>query len=72
MQDPIQSLFLASIRSASSASGLENASPEIKAELEAELERLAKQYGGQAGANMTDFPTFQFRDPDVDPINVSE
>ena len=42
ISDPIQSLFLASVR-ASQHGGLDNASPAIKAELEAELERLAKQ-----------------------------
>ena len=41
--DPIQSLFIASIQSANSAGGLDNASPAVKAELEAELDRLAKQ-----------------------------
>jgi len=69
MQDPIQSLFLASVRG-SQHGGLDNASPQIKAELEAELERLAKQYGGSDGANMTEFPTIEFKEPEIEPINI--
>ena len=40
--DPIQKLFLESVRSGEFG-GLENASPVIKAELDNELDRLAKQ-----------------------------
>ena len=40
--DPIQTLFLESIRS-KGYGGLENASPAIKAQLDNELQRLAKQ-----------------------------
>ncbi len=43
-EDPIQSLFLSFIRaSRSQAAGLDSASPAIRAELEAELDRLSKQ-----------------------------
>jgi len=70
MRDPIQSLFLESIRASSSAGGLDQASPQIKAELDAALERLVKQYGGEEGADMTAFPELTFKDPTVDPINL--
>lgn len=35
--------------------------PETERELAAELEKVAKQYGGGEGVNMTQFPTFQFK-----------
>lgn len=44
-------------------------SPEIERELKQELEKVAKQYGGGDGADMTKFPTFQFKDPKIDSIN---
>ena len=39
--DPIQTLFLESIRASASHRGLDHASPQLKEELQAELERLA-------------------------------
>merc|ERR1711902_194117 len=70
MNDPIQELFLTSIRAYSSTGGLENADPVMKSELNAELTRVAKQFGGAEGEDMTQFPTLNFTDPDVDSINV--
>lgn len=43
--------------------------PEIQKELKAELEKVAKQYGGAAGEDMTKFPSFKWTEPTVDPIN---
>lgn len=48
---------------------LVDASPELKKELTQEMEKLAKQYGGGAGVDMTKFPEFKFSDPKIDPIN---
>ena len=35
--------------------------PDIERELVAELEKVAKQYGGGEGVDMTQFPTFKFK-----------
>jgi F-type H+-transporting ATPase subunit 6 len=35
--------------------------PDIERELAAELEKVAKQYGGGEGVDMTQFPTFKFK-----------
>jgi F-type H+-transporting ATPase subunit 6 len=35
--------------------------PEIERELTTELEKVAKQYGGGEGVDMTQFPTFKFK-----------
>jgi F-type H+-transporting ATPase subunit 6 len=35
--------------------------PEIERDLAAELEKVAKQYGGGEGVDMTQFPTFKFK-----------
>jgi F-type H+-transporting ATPase subunit 6 len=35
--------------------------PEIERELATELEKVAKQYGGSKGVDMTQFPTFKFK-----------
>merc|ERR1711862_477606 len=70
MKDPIQELFLTSIRAYSSTGGIENADSVAKSELNAELTRIAKQFGGMEGDDMTQFPTLNFTDPEVDPINV--
>lgn len=44
-------------------------SPDTERELKSELEKLAKAYGGGAGADMTQFPNFKFDEPKLDPIN---
>lgn len=45
-------------------------SPELQKELKSELEKVAKQYGGAEGEDMTKFPTFKFVDPPIDPVNM--
>ncbi|KAK0088686.1 hypothetical protein PV325_010954 [Microctonus aethiopoides] len=67
--DPIQQLFIEKIReykNKSSGGKLVDASPEIKKELESDLQRLATQYGGGPGIDMTKFPTFKFEDPKIE------
>ena len=48
---------------------LVDATPEIQRELDQEMEKLAKQYGGGKGVDMTKFPEFKFEEPKLDPIN---
>merc|ERR1712066_857437 len=71
MKDPIQDLFLTSIRAYSSAGGLENADAVTKAQVQAELARVAKQFGGADGEDMSQFPELEFKDPEVESINIS-
>lgn len=33
------------------------------------MDKLAKQYGGGEGVDMTKFPEFKFTDPKIDGIN---
>jgi len=71
MKDPIQELFLLSIRAYEESGGLANADAASKAELNAELTRVAKQFGGAEGEDMTEFPSFSFTEEKIDPINIS-
>lgn len=43
--------------------------PETERELKTELERIAKQFGGGEGVDMTKFPEFKFQEPKIDPIS---
>ena len=52
--------------------GFVDPTPQSQNELKTELDRIAKQYGGGAGVDMTKFPEFKFEDPVLDPINQSE
>ncbi|XP_054258317.1 ATP synthase-coupling factor 6, mitochondrial [Macrosteles quadrilineatus] len=65
--DPIQQLFLDKIREykqkSSGGKTLVDPTPQIQKEKEAELDRVARQYGGGSGVDMTKFPDFKF--PDV-------
>lgn len=46
--------------------------PDLEKELKSELEKVARQYGGAQGEDMTKFPTFKFKDPVLDPINFEK
>ncbi|CAD7091050.1 unnamed protein product [Hermetia illucens] len=73
VSDPIQQLFLEKVReykSKSAGGKMVDPTPEIERELKTELERVAKQYGGGEGTDMTKFPEFKFEEPKVDPINL--
>ncbi|XP_043472969.1 ATP synthase-coupling factor 6, mitochondrial [Leptopilina heterotoma] len=66
--DPIQKLFVDKIReykSKSSGGKLVDPSPEIERERKQELEKIAKQYGGDGQTDMTQFPQFKFTEPKV-------
>ncbi|CAB0011098.1 unnamed protein product [Nesidiocoris tenuis] len=63
VSDPIQQLFLDKLREykgKSSGGKLVDASPEIEREWKQELGKLATQYGGSSGADMTKFPDIKF------------
>ena len=70
MMDPIQELFLASIRSYRRSEGLPAEDDAAKDVLKAELERVAFRFGFQAGGDATTFPKLEFSDPPVDPIDI--
>merc|ERR1712183_1079093 len=71
MRDPIQELFLTSI-GAYGSGGLAAADAAAQDALKAELERVARQYGIEAGEDVTAFPKFEFKDEPVDSINISQ
>ncbi|XP_045460221.1 ATP synthase-coupling factor 6, mitochondrial [Harmonia axyridis] len=72
--DPIQQLFLDKIREyrqkSNDEKNLVEPSPALQTELKSELEKVARQYGGKEGEDMTKFPTFKFEDPTIDPIKM--
>jgi len=72
MMDPIQKLFLASIRAYRRNEGLAIAGDEAQDELKAELEKLASRHGFQAGEDATAFPELEFSDQPVDPIDIEQ
>lgn len=47
-------------------------SSETQREIKQEMEKVANQYGVGKGADATKFPSFQFQDPTLDPINLEE
>ncbi|KAL7298309.1 hypothetical protein TKK_0008658 [Trichogramma kaykai] len=69
--DPIQQLFLDKIREFKNKGGKAELSPELAQMRKQELEKVAKQFGGGDGADMTAFPKFNFPEPkvEVNPIN---
>uniref|UniRef100_A0A646QIQ0 ATP synthase-coupling factor 6, mitochondrial n=1 Tax=Hemiscolopendra marginata TaxID=943146 RepID=A0A646QIQ0_9MYRI len=73
--DPIQKLFVEKIREynqKSKAAGgkLVEATPESEKSLKDELEKIERQFGGGPGVDLTQFPTFTFKDPVIDSINL--
>lgn len=50
---------------------LVDGTPETERELKSELTRIAKQFGGGDGIDMTKFPDFKFAEPQLDAINAS-
>ena len=45
---------------------LVDATAETDAEMKREMDKIAKQYGGEAGTDMTKFPDMKFVDPAVE------
>ncbi|KAK7071979.1 Atp5jp [Halocaridina rubra] len=71
--DPIQQLFVDKIKEyskkkAASGGKLVDTNPKIERELQQELDKVARQYGGGPGVDMTKFPTFEFKDPKIDAL----
>ncbi|XP_053645699.1 ATP synthase-coupling factor 6, mitochondrial [Cherax quadricarinatus] len=71
--DPIQQLFVEKIqeyskKSKAAGGKLVDVTPDMEKQLQHELDRVARQYGGGAGVDMTKFPTFKFEDPKIDPL----
>ncbi|XP_063888945.1 uncharacterized protein LOC135115848 isoform X2 [Scylla paramamosain] len=69
--DPIQQLFVDKIheynqKSKTTGGKLVDATPAIEKQMQQELDKVARQYGGGAGVDMTKFPDFKFEDPKVD------
>eukprot|EP00092_Neocalanus_flemingeri_P024945 GFUD01027055.1.p1 GENE.GFUD01027055.1~~GFUD01027055.1.p1 ORF type:complete len:106 (+),score=29.95 GFUD01027055.1:67-384(+) len=76
VSDPIQGLFVEKIREygdkkAAGEGKMVDATAATEAELQNELDKVAKAYGGGAGIDMAAFPELSFEDPAMDPINVS-
>ncbi|XP_046659046.1 ATP synthase-coupling factor 6, mitochondrial-like [Homalodisca vitripennis] len=68
--DPIQQLFLDKIREykqKSSGGKLVDPTPEIQKEKQSELDRVARQFGGGSGVDMTKFPEFKFPEAKLSP-----
>ncbi|KAF2363709.1 ATP synthase-coupling factor 6 mitochondrial [Trinorchestia longiramus] len=61
-------LVLCNARILCRASGgkLVDATPQLEKQLQQELDKVAKQYGGGAGIDMTKFPSFKFEEPTID------
>ncbi len=51
---------------------LVDATAATEADLQNELDKVAKAYGGGAGVDMTSFPTLKFSDPAIDSINITQ
>ncbi|XP_068231530.1 ATP synthase-coupling factor 6, mitochondrial [Palaemon carinicauda] len=71
--DPIQQLFVDKIRDygkkkAASGGKLVDSNPQVEKEMQKELDKVARQYGGGAGVDMTKFPSFEFTDPKINPL----
>nr|CAD7428079.1 unnamed protein product [Timema monikensis] len=72
--DPIQQLFIDKVKeyrqkSSSLGGKLVDVNPEIEKELASELDKLAKQYGGGEGTDMTQFPNFKFTEQPLQESN---
>lgn len=75
--DPIQKLFLDKLRdygtkSKATKDGLVEPTPQLKGDMQNELERIGRVYGFQPGEDVTKFPQFSFPDPQLDPINAKQ
>merc|ERR1712121_516540 len=76
-QDPIQQLFADKVKEyaqkkAKAGGKLPDATPETEANLQMELEKVAKAYGGGAGVDMSKFPTLNFTDPQIEDVSLKQ
>ncbi|KAF8772033.1 ATP synthase-coupling factor 6, mitochondrial-like [Argiope bruennichi] len=73
--DPIQKLFLEKLKEytkRSSGGKLVDVTPEKQKQYDEVLLNLKKQYGADKGEDFNKFPTFNFPEPKLDPINMDE
>ncbi|XP_054707976.1 ATP synthase-coupling factor 6, mitochondrial-like [Uloborus diversus] len=73
--DPIQKLFLDKLKEytrLSSGGKLVDMTPEKQKAFDETLNNLKNQYGAGKGEDFTKFPTFNFPEPKLDPINMEE
>merc|ERR1712008_584034 len=72
--DPVQGLFLDKIRAYATAKkaggALVDATPATEATLQTELGRVAKQFGGGEGVDMTKFPGLKWSDPELQSLEL--
>ena len=47
-----------------------DASKAVEASLQEELDKVAQSFGGGKGVNMTEFPTFNFKEPKIDTVDL--
>eukprot|EP00088_Acartia_fossae_P033660 TRINITY_DN3448_c0_g1_i1.p2 TRINITY_DN3448_c0_g1~~TRINITY_DN3448_c0_g1_i1.p2 ORF type:complete len:111 (+),score=44.54 TRINITY_DN3448_c0_g1_i1:28-360(+) len=76
VSDPIQGLFVEKIKEyatkkAAAGGKMVDSNAATEAQLQAELDKVAKAYGGGAGVDMTSFPDLKFVDPAIEPINIA-
>jgi F-type H+-transporting ATPase subunit 6 len=75
--DPIQGLFVEKIREyaskkKSSGGKLVDSTKETEDMLQNELDKIAKNYGGGKGVDMTKFPDFKWEDPQIDNTDLNK
>ena len=75
--DPVQGLFVEKIREYAtkkkSAGGkLVDATKETEADLQGELDKVAKAYGGGKGVDMTKFPDFKWQEPKIENVDMAK
>ena len=49
---------------------LVDATKEVEAALQEELDKVAQSFGGGKGVDMTQFPVFNFKEPKIDTIDL--
>nr|AQS22682.1 mitochondrial ATP synthase-coupling factor 6 [Pseudodiaptomus poplesia] len=74
--DPIQQLFVDKIqeysqKKAKSGGKLVDATKATEAELQNELDKVARAYGGGQGVDMAAFPDLKFPEPTIESINLA-
>ena len=73
--DPIQKLFVDKVneyaqKKKAAGGKLVDATKETEANLQAELDKVAAQYGGGKGVDMTAFPAFKWAEPNVENVEM--
>merc|ERR1712126_145039 len=76
-QDPIQAMFAEKVKEyaakkAKAGGKLVDSTPAIEANLQMELDKVAKAYGGGAGVDMAKFPELKFVDPQIEDVSLKQ